>query len=145
MTQYFDNLATFCVACPANCLICKSLTLCIVCLSGAFMNTLNNLCYTQCPERLFANNSTSSCQVCTYDCYTCSADGTCLSCSSSDNRQLDTFTQRCVAMFGYFDNLTQICPSCPTGCSICSSLSRCSSCLSGYLLTTGYKCSNSCP
>jgi len=147
MSQYFDNQATVCLPCPANCLICKSLTLCTVCLSGAYMSTVDNLCYAQCPVRQFANSQSATCQSCPYDCFICNADGTCLSCSGSggDNRQLDPSTNRCVAMPKFFDNLTQICISCPAGCAICTSLSKCSSCVSGFLLTSDYQCSNSCP
>jgi len=147
LSQYFDNQTTVCPPCPANCLVCKSLALCTVCLSGAYMSTVNNLCYTQCPARQFANSQSATCQSCPYDCYTCNADGTCLSCSGSggDNRQLDTFTKRCVAMPKFFDNLTQICVSCPSECAICTSLLRCSSCVSGLVLTSDLKCSSSYP
>ena len=68
ISHYFDNKQTVCLACPANCLICKSLALCTVCLSGAFMSTIDHLCYLICPLRQFSNPQTSTCQSCPYDC-----------------------------------------------------------------------------
>jgi len=144
--MYFDNKTSVCIACPANCLFCKSLTLCTVCLRGAFMAS-DNLCYTQCPNRQFANNQTGTCQSCPYDCLTCNVEGRCLSCNSEDIRKLDSLSGRCVALPTYFDNSTQKCGSCPKGCLFCSSLNNsiCSSCISGYFLLSDSLCHSSCP
>jgi hypothetical protein len=45
------------------------------------------LCYDTCPiTRYYVNLTGMRCDICLYDCYTCTNNSTCDSCSSSDNR-----------------------------------------------------------
>lgn len=46
-----------------------------------------DLCYDTCPiTRYYLNTTGSRCDACLYDCYTCTNNSTCDSCSPSDNR-----------------------------------------------------------
>lgn len=145
LQKYFDNLTQICVSCPTSCLTCQSLTLCTSCVNGYFLQG-DNLCYNTCPPRYFINTQTLSCQKCPSDCYTCNFDGTCITCNAtSDFRQFDSVTSRCIALDGYFDNLSQTCVSCPINCLLCSSLTLCTSCANGSYLTDSKLCETSCP
>jgi hypothetical protein len=55
ISEYFDNKQTVCLKCPDNCLVCKSISLCTVCKTGAFLSLVDRLCYIQCPLRQLAN------------------------------------------------------------------------------------------
>jgi proprotein convertase subtilisin/kexin type 5 len=84
------------------------------------------------------------CVPCPYDCLSCTVGGLCLTCDAADNRAFHSASSRCVALDGYFDNLTQICPLCPSGCSICSSPIHCTACTAGLFLVSNL-CSGICP
>jgi hypothetical protein len=71
--------------------------------------------------------------------------GRCLSCSSSDFRELDTVSFRCVAVQGYYDSGAQVCVPCPQGCLNCSDSAHCFSCLSGYFMQGDSLCHTGCP
>ena len=78
---YFDGLA--CVNCNAsmpNCTACTSASTCVSCSSPLIRNYDSNVC--ECPPHSFLNSSASTCGPCPFDCYTCSGNGTCLTCSN---------------------------------------------------------------
>lgn len=109
---YFLNSTTLCQACSTGCALCTSLTNCQACLSG-FYRFSDQLCYSTCPPRYYGDDESHSCKLCSYDCYTCNPNGTCLTCNPTiDYRILDSGSNRCVAMKGYFDNLTTIARKC---------------------------------
>ena len=142
---YFDNLARIALKCPAGCFTCTSTTLCTSCSANYFLRP-DNLCYSTCLPRYYANPSTWTCVKCPFDCYQCNGNGKCLSCSPVvDYRILTARTSRCLSLVGHFDKKVQICPLCPQNCSICVSETRCLSCLAGYFLNSSKLCSNVCP
>ncbi len=119
--------------------------LCSRCLIGYYLGA-DNLCYTQCPSRYIASNSSLICSKCPYDCLRCDDNKNCLSCSlTADFRFLDRLTSRCIPIDGYYDNLVQISSKCPSTCFTCSSERFCFSCASGYYLMDDNLCYNSCP
>jgi proprotein convertase subtilisin/kexin type 5 len=145
MLGYYDIKQTICSACPVGCATCQSLTLCISCLTNYYLNNLDKLCSSSCPQRTYANPSTLTCISCPYDCLTCDATGLCLSCAASDLRVMAVVTQRCIPKVGFFENANRTVEQCPPGCKTCISLSNCSSCLTGFtLLTNSATCSSQC-
>ena len=128
-----------------GCSACTNLTYCPSCLSRFFLTT-DNKCVTVCPDRFFANPANQNCDSCLYDCLTCNNSQNCLSCSSNiDYRQLDSKSQRCVPISGYFENQTTIAEKCATGCALCSSFQACSKCVLNFYLTPSKVCNVSCP
>jgi len=80
---------------------------------------------------------------CPYDCYTCDGNNNCLSCSSSDMRQLSN--SRCVALQGYYsDGINSMCIQCPRSCSSCTSSNLCAACNPGYFLDLTNLCVADC-
>jgi proprotein convertase subtilisin/kexin type 5 len=83
---------------------------------------------------------------CPYDCFTCNAQGQCLSCNASaDFRTLSAATSRCLPMAGYFDELKTVSTACPPSCATCLLASYCLSCAPGYFLGLDSLCLSSCP
>ena len=121
---YFDGSA--CVSCSAsmpNCTACTSASSCVGCPSPFIRNYDSNVC--ECPPRLFFNSSVSSCDPCSFDCYTCSGNGTiCLTCSNF--RELNG--SRCSPLPGYYEANTTVPGPCIANCILCSSDSDCSQC-----------------
>lgn len=114
---YFDNGVAMAVQCEVGCLNCTSLYSCTLCISSFTLN--GGLCYGSCPVRTYSinpNSASSTCKRCPYDCYTCSSNGDCLSCSSTiDFRQLSGV--RCVPISGYYESNETIAFKCPLGCA----------------------------
>jgi len=79
---YFDNLTAVSVKCPTGCSFCTNLTYCSTCFAGYFLS-IDNLCYSSCPSRTYANNVSRTCQACYFTCLTCSQPKLCASCSSA--------------------------------------------------------------
>ena len=104
--------------------------------------------WCSCPSRQIyvLSNSSTSCQACPYDCYTCTNQGACSSCSATlDFRVLDPNSSRCIPIDGYFDHNATVCVKCPNECSTCSSLTVCSACLPRYYLNSSTSSCDSCP
>jgi len=98
-------------------------------MSGYFYS-IDELCYNTSPPRYYVDPVSQIVKKCPFDCFTCNPDGTCLSCNSTvDFRILDSASNRCVAMEGYFDNLVQICVRCMPFCQRCQSLAKCQYCM----------------
>lgn len=69
--------AAICLACPANCSSCSSLSLCLGCVSPASL--YNGSCYSSCPQLTYAFSGV--CVNCAALCSQCSAaNGSCLGC-----------------------------------------------------------------
>jgi proprotein convertase subtilisin/kexin type 5 len=99
---YYDNKITVSLKCPSTCATCSSPTACGVCLSGFYLR-LDDMCYSTCPERYYADVLTRTCKACLYDCYTCSGPTACLSCNATtDHRALNATSNRCEPVQGYF-------------------------------------------
>lgn len=102
LPNYFDNLTAACIRCPSGCSACTSTTYCTYCHPNFYLRP-DNLCYTTCLSRFFANADTWTCQACPYDCYDCDGSGNCLTCSPViDFRVLTHATQRCLPLIGYY-------------------------------------------
>jgi proprotein convertase subtilisin/kexin type 5 len=83
------------------------------------------------------------CAVCLYDCYTCNDATSCATCSATlDFRAINTGTQRCDPILGYWNNLTSSTAiPCDTSCLGCiTDAITCTSCQPGKYIT-GSVCS----
>ena len=145
LAGYFDDFSsTVCSQCATGCSICPNTSSCTACFVDYYLRG-DNFCYTTCLPYFFANRSSLTCDPCPYDCYTCSSSGNCLSCNdTTDFRQLNSNSSRCVPMNGYFENLTTICPQCPSVCSSCLSLTLCTYCALGNFLRNDSMCYPTC-
>lgn len=144
---YYENLLTVAAQCLPSCAACLSITICTSCNPGYILET-NQTCTSlmSCGTRAIFNNQTQACQKCPYDCFYCYSDSTCASCSSTDNRQLDLATRRCIPLSQYFDNKATVCLACPPSCLVCKSLTLCTVCLSGaFMSAVDHLCYTSCP
>jgi len=118
---YFDNITHISAKCPQACALCLNITYCINCNNRNFLNYLNQ-CNSSCPVRYYPINAILICANCTYDCYTCDSTG-CLSCNATtDFRQLNSSSRRCVPLKGYFESNSTTSTACPAVCSACTSL-----------------------
>jgi hypothetical protein len=83
-----------------------------------------NLCYdTSCPIRTYYTPTPISCQPCLYDCASCANNTACFSCNATTNyRQLDPATKRCLPLPGYYDDGTNniVAMPCSSPCSTCT-------------------------
>ena len=71
--------------------------------------------------RYFPNTTSIFCELCPFDCYTCSMSRTCLSCNAStDFRQLNSTTGRCDPQKGYLESSVTVAEACFSNCSACS-------------------------
>ena len=87
----------------------------------------------------------STCQPCSYDCFSCNRLNICLNCSETvDFRQLDNVTLRCLPIPGYYDVNRTMCAKCPNTCSNCISATYCTNCNPGYFLNKNM-CISACP
>jgi proprotein convertase subtilisin/kexin type 5 len=103
LTGYYDNNYTMAVECPSGCHSCSSSTVCTLCQNNYYFISSDRICHSSCPIRFYPDNNTQSCLACFYDCFTCSSSGPCLSCdSTTDFRQLNRSTLRCLPLPGYF-------------------------------------------
>lgn len=83
---YQNNQTSTCSSCVASCGACSSLTVCLSCSSGLYLN-LNGSCLSTCSNGTVALNSSSggNCLVCSYPCVLCSSSPTyCNSCSQTN-------------------------------------------------------------
>ena len=144
-TEPLFNL-TLCLSCPVAipyCANCSSAFVCAECLSGFITTTGNASC--ECPVRFVLNITTSACDNCPFDCYTCNITGECLTCSSVlDFRQLNTTTNRCVPMEGYYETNVSVAGWCSSNCKECISGTVCTLCYPRYYVDAVQACS-SCP
>ncbi len=78
----------------------------------------------------------NSCKACSYDCLTCDSLPACKTCNASIFRIIDTKTQRCGPMVGYWENLAdKIVYSCDSSCLTCEmNAIKCTSCFTGLFL-----------
>ena len=83
-----------------------------------------------------------SCLACPFDCLTCNTNGSCLSCSALDFRELKD--SRCIPLPGHFETNSSKAGECIFGCANCSSQSDCFGCLAGFTNVSG-KCFTNCP
>lgn len=106
----------------------------------------NDTCYDTCPSNYYQDNTQYLCVKCTYyDCESCSSNGSCTACSNSTHfRVLNTATNRCDPMIGYYDDgsNSSLCLPCDSNCKTCQlSATTCTSCANNsYLDTTLKKC-----
>lgn len=101
-------------------------------------------CYDICPARYYGD-AQFLCQKCVnYDCYQCSSAGACTVCSnSSDFRVMNTSTNRCDPMPGYYDvgsnnSMAQPCSNSCKTCEVASNL--CRSCFDGFYYDGATSC-----
>lgn len=59
-----------------------------------------------CIDKYF-EDSNNLCVGCDYDCKTCGASGSCLTCNQTANRIHDTGTGKCVCSIGYYDDAVE--------------------------------------
>ncbi len=86
------------------------------------------------------------CKKCPYDCFTCDSNGNCQSCNATtDFRELNSTTKRCVAVQGYFDAKVTVASKCNQSCILCTALTNCSLCQDSYFLTPEKLCASFCP
>lgn len=82
-----------------------------------------------------------TCENCTaYDCLKCISNGTCTSCdNSSDHRQLDTSTGRCIPLDGFYESNVAVALPCDSSCRTCTAgtSSDCTGCFTGDYLSGG--------
>mmetsp|Transcript_29553 Transcript_29553/g.26958 ORF Transcript_29553/g.26958 Transcript_29553/m.26958 type:complete len:152 (+) Transcript_29553:595-1050(+) len=138
-------MGTYCREClQPNCATCVTAhDNCLTCSSGYFLYG-GNSCVDTCPDGLFYNTGSATCEGCVDPCNTCdTAADYCTSCNSGDGY---AYNGVCVANCpgDTYPEVTGICEDCPTGCSLCSDSITCSACESGYSLF-GSTCTNSCP
>jgi len=105
----------------------------------------NSICGPNCDTRYYPNSYSRTCNKCPYDCLTCKQDGTCLTCDPNDLRTYDSNTQRCIAISGYFDNLSQISLKCPNNCLSCRNMSYCTACQDLAYFYVDNLCYGTCP
>jgi cysteine-rich repeat protein len=93
-----------------------------------------DICYDICPARYYGD-SQFLCQPCplsSYDCYQCNSSGLCTTCSNStDFRVMNSSTNRCNPMPGYYDEGTNnsTAKPCNSNCKTCITTSiYCTSC-----------------
>ena len=100
------------------------------------------ICYPSCPAGYGTVTVSTYCVLCSVSCASCEGDGvSCLSCNTSNNRQLNNKTCSCFS--GYFDNSTSVCYLCHYSCLTCTSLAtNCTSCPANSSRTIT---NNSCP
>lgn len=119
---YFSDTNGVCQTCPSTCIQCNSLTSCITCVNGNYLN------------------GASMCVACAGSCKTCQGTSTtCLSCNGVLLLQSGTCVASCSS--GYFLTGTT-CQACPNGCTTCDS-STCLTCSPGYRFR-GNICVNPC-
>ena len=46
-----------------------------------YLDTSNSICFDVCPQGTMTNRVSETCLPCPFDCFTCSSNGSCLSCS----------------------------------------------------------------
>ena len=142
-----------CSACPSNCDVCSSGTVCTTCSSGFYLSSVNNKCYNPCPAGTYLSGST--CSGCSTGCSTCTSSTACTACQSGYYLYDDGSTQSCYNPCPstlVADTTTNTCTtSCPAGtyldsgvcescveyCTSCSSATSCSSCSGGRTFTNG--------
>ena len=81
LPKYFNNFVTVALPCPQGCLICQTTYSCILCSPNYFKRT-DNLCYSSCPSRFYAQIGTQICISCPFDCFTCDENHNCLTSSA---------------------------------------------------------------
>ena len=101
--------------------------------STPYLEKIGNLCYSQCPLRMFENNSTLTCDACPFDCLTCASNGNCLSCDQQTDHRYLVYS-RCDPVPGYYESNAEAAWPCISGCAICSTQNTCLECFSGYNL-----------
>ena len=144
MPGYFDNLATVSVRCSSGCSVCPKSSVCTICFPDYYLRT-DKLCYTACLDRTFPNRKTWTCDPCPYDCLTCDASFNCLNCSQNqDHRVLNSTTNRCIPIDGFFDTLVPVSEPCHSSCFKCFSLANCSQCNIGFFLRNDSMCYTTC-
>ena len=112
---YYESFLTIAFSCSKGCRTCLSSKSCIFCFDNYYL--FNFSCFSSCPERYYNDSQGNACFKCSYDCYTCQRENICISCNATtDFRQLDNVTLRCLPMPGYYDVSQSTCLACPKGC-----------------------------
>jgi len=143
---YYDNGTSACLNCPTTCSMCKSSSICSLCIQGYYLSarsTCENICQRG-SIQLITGNKVGACTKCPYDCSYCNVQGQCTSCSDSSNREMNQDTLRCVPKIGYYDNGFEKCSKCQIGCAKCNSLDICLQCSQSYFLYN-QSCFQNCP
>ncbi len=91
--QFFHiNYLVFLFQCNSNCLTCKDTSIYCLSCSGSFLNALTHKCVSPCPTGYFGNTATFTCDLCLYDCLTCTNGTKCATCDSAEHRVINTIT-----------------------------------------------------
>ena len=96
---YFESNTAVAGRCAVGCNYCTSADKCFSCAPGFSFDGTH--CFGACPERTYLSSS-YICIRCPFDCYSCDANSSCLSCNSTtDKRTLSG--QRCIPLQGYYE------------------------------------------
>ena len=153
---------TFETICTLPCYTCNASTptVCLSCYpTTTFTNSIyfyNNQCYETCPNTLYPNTATLTCDPCDANCLWCNNSPTnCTECHSSANESiLNTTANTCVATCadGYYPEsttslttATPVCALCVDPCATCTSSTTCLSCANSSLFLHLGSCITTCP
>lgn len=77
-----------------------------------YIDTAQSICVDSCLPRTYLLSMIMCCIPCSYDCYSCDNNFTCLTCNSRDYRQYNPTTSKCDPIFDYFDPGTSMAARC---------------------------------
>ncbi|KAL4482623.1 hypothetical protein ABPG73_021283 [Tetrahymena malaccensis] len=145
--EYLDKQTLLCQPCASQCQSCYGPTTneCKQCSDGYFLDSSNNKCSQNCPDKYFPNKQKNLCDVCDPKCNTCSnsGDSSCLSCNSP----LVLLEGKCLkdAPEGYYKDKDQF-KKCHESCKTCDgpASSDCLSCPKDIFILDK-KCYTQCP
>eukprot|EP00826_Nyctotherus_ovalis_P050065 TRINITY_DN6098_c0_g4_i1.p1 TRINITY_DN6098_c0_g4~~TRINITY_DN6098_c0_g4_i1.p1 ORF type:complete len:188 (+),score=24.18 TRINITY_DN6098_c0_g4_i1:261-824(+) len=125
-----------CEPCVAGCSDCVSLTECVYCDKGLYLNIDICVYAPDCPPGTYAENKTRVCEKCHGKCLTCVGldSNHCTNCTEGHMEILGSYgkCKTLVCSEGQYLNLTR-CESCNGSCAVCNSSEHCAQCKRGLL------------
>ncbi|XP_041465657.1 proprotein convertase subtilisin/kexin type 5-like isoform X2 [Lytechinus variegatus] len=136
-----------CELCHPTCRTCAvSPDQCTSCNTGYFLDDLDSLCLTQCPEDTYVNQD-NECILCDDKCASCVGPGPtqCTICYEMDEFLSGTSCVRDCPVGQYGDEYTGTCRRCHPSCVTCAGPGdhECNSCRENFQLELGF-CQSSC-
>ncbi|KAL4499147.1 hypothetical protein ABPG72_017049 [Tetrahymena utriculariae] len=138
-----------CDACHKLCQKCNGpdQNNCLECPAGAFYNSLDNTCGTNCPSNYYANASNNKCDKCNDTCKNCTDSGS-DKCSECEGLLFLKDGKQCSSSCNdneYGNILSNKCELCDKKCKTCKDKAdKCTSCNIGTFLIDG-SCQSNCP
>jgi len=132
---YMDSGSCKAVNCDKSCLVCSSTGVCVSCPTHTTSPSGTNYC--TCESGYFPQPDTSNCQLCSFQCLSCTdgSDSGCLQCKPNAVLSRPA-PSSCHCIDGFHASPdSSNCTMCLQGCALCSSsASVCSKCIEHYFL-----------